>query len=157
MNPHRENISCELLIIGTGMAGMAAGLFAAQEGIDSVQVGLTGESGFASGLVDLLGVHPVEEGTLLDDPWQGIARLVKDEPLHPYARIDTADIHEAINVVLAFLGESGYPHVALGDRNQVVMTPVGTVKHTYALPHTMRQGAQALSEGKPGPRVLGEQ
>lgn len=147
MKPHRENINCDLLIIGTGMAGMSAGLFAVKEGIDAVQVGLTGEIGFASGLLDLLGVHPVEEGTLLDDPWQGIDRLVRDEPSHPYALMKLAEIRDAVQTVLDFLQESQYPHVASGERNQVVMTPVGTTKHTYAVPHTMYKGAQALAEG----------
>ena len=146
MSSFREKISCDLLVIGTGMAGMAASLFAVQAGVDAVQVGLTGEIGFASGLLDLLGVHPVEEGTVLDDPWEGIACLVRDEPLHPYAFIDGADIREAVQTMLNFLQESGYPHVALGGRNQAVMTPVGTVKPTYALPHTMHQGARALAE-----------
>ncbi len=146
MSSLREKISCDLLVIGTGMAGMAASLFAVQAGVDAVQVGLTGEIGFASGMLDLLGVHPVEEGTVLEDPWEGIARLVRDEPLHPYAHIGAADIRTAVQTVLDFLKESGYPHVALGERNQAVMTPVGTVKSTYALPHTMRQGARALAE-----------
>ena len=80
-------IKCDLLVIGTGMAGMAAALFAARRGIDTVQVGMTGEINFASGLLDLLGVHPVATGQSWYDPWDGIAQLIKDQPHHPYARI----------------------------------------------------------------------
>ena len=44
-----SEIHCDLLVIGSGMTGMAASLFAANRGIDTVQVGLAGELGFASG------------------------------------------------------------------------------------------------------------
>ncbi len=146
MNPLSENVTCDLLIIGTGMAGMAAALFAARRGIDAVQVGLTGEIGFASGLMDLLGVHPVESGRPVDDPWEGIARLCRDEPRHPYARVDEVTIRKAIETVLAFLAESDYPHVALDRSNQMVVTPVGTMKRTYAVPHTMQHGPAAFTD-----------
>ena len=50
-------IKCDLCVIGTGLAGMAATLFAATRGLSVVQAGHTGEIIFASGLLDLLGVH----------------------------------------------------------------------------------------------------
>lgn len=146
MTASRENISCDLLVIGTGMAGMAASLFAAKAGIDTIQAGLTGEIAFASGLLDLLGVHPVKEGALLDDPWEGMARLVQDEQRHPYAFLKPEDIRRSVQTVLDFFEESGYPHETHGHCNQMVMTPLGTVKPTYALPHTMHQGVRALDE-----------
>ncbi len=52
-------LKCDLCIIGTGLAGMAATLFAATRGLSVVQAGHTGEIIFASGWLDLLGVHPV--------------------------------------------------------------------------------------------------
>ncbi len=54
-----ETIKCDVLVIGTGLAGMAATLFAAARGLSVVQAGHTGEIIFASGLLDLLGVYPV--------------------------------------------------------------------------------------------------
>ena len=89
-------IECDLLVIGTGMAGMAASLFAAQSGIDTVQVGMTGEINFASGMLDLLGIHPVAEGKTWTNPWEGINALVKDHPHHPYARIGIDRIRAGI-------------------------------------------------------------
>jgi glycerol-3-phosphate dehydrogenase subunit B len=52
-----EPLKCDLCIIGSGLAGMAATLFAATRGLSVVQAGHTGEIVFASGLLDLLGVH----------------------------------------------------------------------------------------------------
>ncbi len=56
-----DPLKCDLLVIGRGMAGMASALFAANRGLSTVQVGMTGEIVFASGLLDLMGVHPIEE------------------------------------------------------------------------------------------------
>ncbi len=144
-----KEIACDLVIIGTGMAGMAAALFAARRGLDAVQVGITGELGFASGPLDLLGVHPVAEGRMVGDPWQGIARLCRDEPLHPYAKLEIATIRRAMEDFLAFLQTGGYPHVTLGARNQMLVTAAGTRKPTYAVPHTMQHGPTALAHQAP--------
>ena len=149
MNTHKEEAFCDLLIIGTGMAGMAAALFAARNRIDTVQVGQMGEINFASGLLDLLGVHPVSEGRVLDDPWQGIVQLCQDEPLHPYARLSAQNIRTAFETVTDFLDEHNYPHLFLPNRNQQVITPAGTIKPTYAVPLTMRHGPPTLAERRP--------
>lgn len=140
---------CDLLIIGTGMAGMAAALFAARHGIDTVQVGQAGEIAFASGLLDLLGVHPVSGGRALDDPWQGIVRLCRDAPLHPYAKLPAGSIRSAFEIVTEFLGQHNYPYVFTPDRNQQIITPAGTIKPTFAVPHTMRHGPPTLAERRP--------
>lgn len=144
-----SEINCDLMIIGSGMAGMAAALFAAQWQIKTVQAGLIGELGFASGLLDLLGVHPVAEGLIVQDPWQGIASLCRDEPLHPYARLDITSIRQSMQLFLSFLEKSGYPYYADPRANLQVVTAAGTIKPTYAVPHTMRHGASALAARKP--------
>ena len=51
--------SYDVAVIGAGMAGMAAALFAAEQGLSCIQIGNGGGILFASGLLDLLGVHPV--------------------------------------------------------------------------------------------------
>lgn len=149
MNTRGEAISCDLLIIGAGLAGNAAALFAAHQGIDTLQVGQTSEIGFASGLLDLLGVHPAAEGNVLQDPWQGIARLRRDEPSHPYAKLSDALIRAAMDQVLRFFGQKGYPYAADPRRNTVVITPAGTIKPTYGVPHTMAHGPRALAAQAP--------
>ncbi|PQP33609.1 anaerobic glycerol-3-phosphate dehydrogenase subunit B, partial [Desulfobacteraceae bacterium SEEP-SAG9] len=66
-----EFITCELTVIGTGMTGMAATLFAANRGVSTVQVGSTGEIIFASGVFDLMGVHPIADKHIWQNPWTG--------------------------------------------------------------------------------------
>ena len=145
MQNSHTTTACDLLVIGTGMAGMAASLFAARQGIDTVQVGITGEISFASGLFDLLGVHPVAAQIPVEEPWQALEQLIRDEPGHPFARVGLATIREAMTQFLDFWQEAGYPYRAGGDVNFMVVTPVGTIKPTYAVPHTMYQGTVALN------------
>ena len=102
-----KSINCDVCVIGTGLAGMAATLFAANRGLSVVQMGHTGEIIFASGLLDLLGVHPVGEKRSWSEPWAAIDALVRDIPQHPYARLKKEDIKAAFNEILSFLEETG--------------------------------------------------
>jgi glycerol-3-phosphate dehydrogenase subunit B len=142
-------IDCDLLVIGRGMAGMTAALFAANRGLSTVQVGMIGGLIFASGLLDLLGVYPLHEKRPWDDPWAGMDLLVQDAPNHPYARLKREEIQGAFDEVLSFLEEHGLPYCWQDARNSQVMTPAGTIKHTYCLPKTMWNGVQALQEKRP--------
>ena len=142
-------IDCDLLVIGRGMTGMAATLFATNGGLSTVQVGMTGGLIFASGLLDLLGVYPLNERKPWADPWAGMDHLVKDIPNHPYARLKREDIEVAFHEVLSFLEENGLPYCCQDARNSQVMTPAGAVKRTYCLPKTMWNGVQALRDKPP--------
>ncbi|MGD8992369.1 MAG: glycerol-3-phosphate dehydrogenase subunit GlpB [Desulfobacterales bacterium] len=144
--PDVEPIKCDVCVIGSGLAGMAAALFAAARGLRVAQTGHTGEIIFASGLLDVLGVHPVSEKRLWSDPWAAIDALVRDNPHHPYARLKKADIKAAFDEILTFLEETGLTYHRIVDRNTGVLTSLGTIKSTYAVPHTMWQGASALKE-----------
>ncbi len=144
-----HDINSRLLVIGAGMAGMAASLFAARRGIDTVQVGLSGTIPFASGLLDLLGVYPAAAGQVLSDPWAGLARLRRETGAHPYARLSDRDIRAAWHQCLQFLADAGQPYVCEPQRNRRVVTAVGTVKTTYAAPHTMAAADEVLSQQPP--------
>ncbi len=141
-----EPIKCDLTVIGAGMAGMAATVFAADRGISVCQVGSTREIGFASGLLDLLGVYPMSEGKQWDDPWAGMDALVHDIPQHPYARLSKEDIRTALDELLAFLEGAGLPYTRRPDRNARIITHLGTVKTTYCVPQTMWGGVEALEQ-----------
>lgn len=143
------DIDCDLVIIGAGMTGMAASLFAGNRNIETVQIGITGEIIFASGLLDLLGVHPIEDGVIRKDPWEGIEHLCRDLPEHPYARIPPTLIHDAFEELIDFLNTSGLVYVRKKRQNALVLTPAGTVKPSYFIPQTMWNGVKALETKAP--------
>jgi len=141
LKPH----ACELMIIGAGMTGMAAALCASHRGIDTVQAGLTGETMYASGLFDLYGV--AHQTTLpIDDPWQGLRALRRDQPRHPFSRLTVGQIRRAMDRLTAFLGDAGLAYTGYADKNARLITCVGTIKRTFRVPATAWAGVKALEE-----------
>ncbi|MBT8368595.1 MAG: glycerol-3-phosphate dehydrogenase subunit GlpB [Deltaproteobacteria bacterium] len=141
-------MNTDICIIGAGLAGLAATLFAANRGLACVEVGQTGEINFATGFLDLMGVYPPRENKIWTDPWAGIDALVRDIPEHPYARLPKKDIQTAFKEILTFLKEAGLPYNRRMNQNTGVLTSLGTLKPTYCVPHTMWHGVEAL-EKKP--------
>ncbi len=142
-------IPYDVCIVGTGMAGMSAALFAVNRGLNTALVGRTGEIIFATGLIDLMGVHPVESGTVWIDPWAAIAALVRDLPRHPYAHLSTEAIRSALNEFLDFFEANGMPFLGRPDRNVAVLTSLGTTKTTYRVPQTLWAGVDAWERKRP--------
>lgn len=141
--------SCDVVVIGAGMAGMAAALFARERGLSCIQVGNGGGILFASGLLDLLGVHPVAERRLWQSPYEAIAALAREQPDHPLARVDTASIRIAFETFVSALGAAGLGYAALGERNRSVLTSIGTIKTTFGVPSSMIAGVDALAARPP--------
>jgi len=102
-----RQVSCDVAVIGAGMAGMAAALFAAERGLSCIQVGSGGGILFASGLLDLLGVHPVIERRLWRFPYAALAALAREQPDHPLARVDPVSIRSSFETFVTALGAAG--------------------------------------------------
>ncbi|MEJ2164769.1 MAG: glycerol-3-phosphate dehydrogenase subunit GlpB [Desulfobacterales bacterium] len=141
-----EILNTDLCIIGAGLAGLAATLFASNRGLSCVAVGQTGEISFATGFLDLMGVYPAPERHIWTNPWEGIDALVRDNPDHPYARLSGEDIRTAFEEILTFLKQTGLPYYRRLNQNSSVLTSLGTLKPTYCVPHTMWNGVAAMEE-----------
>lgn len=146
----RHPDTCDLAVVGAGMAGMAAAIFAAARGLDTVQIGNAKGLLFSSGPLDLLAVHPPRERRSWLDPWAALEAMERDMPDHPYARVPAAQKREAMAEFVAALGEAGLDYTAPGDQNRRVVTSLGTVKTTYCVPRSLVAGAEALARKAPG-------
>lgn len=142
-------IDCELAVIGAGMAGMAAALFAARRGLDVVQIGRPLGFTYTSGLFDLMAVHPVETGKTWGDPWACIDALVRDIPQHPYSKISQKEIQTAISELVAVLKAAGICYRGKETANAELVTAAGTIKQTFRVPQTMWAGVLALENRDP--------
>jgi len=143
---HTEK-NVDLLVIGAGLAGMAASLFAVESGLKTVLVGSTaGEILFASGALDLLGMHPVEQQKRWEKPWAGISSLIQDYPEHPYARLGLDTIRNGWNKFLDILRRVDLPYRGWPERNIMLPTCAGTVKITHQVPETMWPGVIGFKE-----------
>ena len=139
----------DLAIIGTGMAGMAAAVFAVNRGISTAIVGSLGESWFTGGLIDLMGVHPVSSGKTWQDPWAAIEAAKKDIPKHPYAHLTREDIEAALKEFYAFLNDAGLPYCFEDNLNSNLITAFGAVKTTHGVPQSMWPGVTAFARKAP--------
>ena len=131
------------------MAGMAAALFAAQQGLACIQVGNGGSLLFASGLLDLLAVHPAAEGRLWRSPYEALAALSRDQPEHPLARVGAQAVGRAFESFVCALNGAGLAYAPLGACNRELLTSIGTRKISYGLPLSMAAGADALEARPP--------
>ena len=142
----KETPLYDVMVIGSGFAGMAASLFASARGLKVVQAGSTGGIDFSTGFIDLMGVHPIEEGKRWMNPWKAIQAVVKDHPNHPYGLLDADEISQSIDDFTDYLTAQGLEYVGHEDRNTCVLTPAGTVKRTYRVPRSAWKGATAFEE-----------
>ncbi|HKK34138.1 MAG TPA: glycerol-3-phosphate dehydrogenase subunit GlpB [Desulfomicrobiaceae bacterium] len=145
----REIHSCDLMVIGSGFAGMAAALFAAQNGLKTAQAGSTGGIDFSTGFIDLMAVHPVSEGTVWDNPFEAIRAVSRDCPDHPYARLSEDEIRTGLDAFISFLGSHDIPYTGDPDANVRIVTSAGTVKPTWRVPASAWNGVLALREKAP--------
>ena len=139
----------DVAVVGAGLAGMSAAVFAANRGLRVVQVGNAGALLFSSGLLDLLAVHPIEEGRTWSEPWAGVAALRRDLPQHPYARLEATRVRAAFIELIAALEEAGLAYTTPGEGNRELLTGVGTLKSTYCLPSSMQAGVEAFAARSP--------
>ena len=150
MNDTAAEQKTDLIVIGAGLAGSIATAFAAARGIKTIQVGATlGQTLFASGVLDLLGIHPPFVHSRWEDPWAGIASLINDQPEHPYAKAGIENIRRAWQTFFEMLQGAGLPYCGWGERNATLATCAGTLKTTYQVPQTMWPGVLGLENKQP--------
>ncbi|WP_300671671.1 glycerol-3-phosphate dehydrogenase subunit GlpB [Desulfoluna sp.] len=134
----------DVVVIGNGLAGSAAALFAAKRGLSVAVVGSGSQLPLSSGLFDLVGMIP-GESAYTTRPWDTVDALVQSTPGHPYGKLGAGTIREAFQSFISVLAEEGVGY-QLCPENGRVITSVGTVKASYALPETMMAGATALEQ-----------
>jgi len=151
-----KDISCDLLVIGAGLAGMTAGARAAVKGLDTVVAGNPSALSFSSGIMDYLGIYPAGSKKSLDDPILGLEQLIQNFPSHPYA-LAHHQIDKRFEFVQELLGLAGlhYTRGFTGTRtkNMTLTTAMGTVRPGFMVPDTMVAGASIL-EKDAGEKIL---
>lgn len=148
MTQRVRHFTTQLAVIGTGIAGFAASIFALNRNLATALVGNTGAVAYTTGYLDLLG-RPDGSSASVADPWQALELLRTTQPKHPLSRVAVADIHQGFEQFTAFLGESGIAYSHPGDRNITALTPAGTLKQTLCVPATMAAGPRAFAAKTP--------
>ncbi len=146
MKQETRQIDTELAIIGTGLAGIAAAVFALNRGISCTLTGNTGALAYTTGYLDLLGFS---NSRFLTDPWKGLADLASTWPKHPLTVLDPLHIEKAFTEFTDFISAIGIGYNRPGRENLQAITPAGTLKPTLCVPLTMAKGIDALRRKAP--------
>ncbi|PLX41574.1 MAG: anaerobic glycerol-3-phosphate dehydrogenase subunit B [Hyphomicrobiales bacterium] len=144
MKRELRRVETGLAIIGAGLAGFAASIFALRRGLDTAQLGHTGAIAYTTGYFDLLGVM---DGRVLDEPWAGLDALREAEPAHPFARLGNDEIREAFEIFTDAISDMGIAYSKPGDHNLSALLPSGVAKPTLSVPATMLPGVEAFRTG----------
>jgi glycerol-3-phosphate dehydrogenase subunit B len=151
MTEETRNFTTELTIIGSGIAGFAASIFALKRQIETAQIGNTGAVAYTTGYLDLLG--KIEDATgfgdSLTNPWEGLEILRKSHPGHPLSLITNDDTKKSFSLFTAFLTDNGIGYTEPGSENITALTPAGTLKKTLCVPQTMTAGPKGLGAHSP--------
>lgn len=133
----------DVLVVGSGLAGLVAALTAAREGrsVRMVTDGM-GSLAISGGCVDLLGYAG---GQRLNDPWSGMDLL---PPAHPYRLLGASRVRAAVDMLLQCAADQGWPlHTAATPEgapcNALLPTIMGTLKPSYLLPDGLDPAALA--------------
>ena len=142
------DMDCDLLIIGAGLAGMVAAARAVHLGLTTVLAGNSGGLLLVSGLMDYLGVYPMDAKESLDDPAQGLAWLQTNDSAHPYGGSRHEKIVQCFEFLKKFLGKAGLAYHLSPGRNLPILTALGTLKPSFMVPKTMEKGTHLLGDKK---------
>ena len=133
----------DVIIIGGGLAGLAAGLRLQGEGLSCALIN-AGQSAlhFSSGALDLLNFMP--DGSPVENPGAVLRELVTLEPEHPYALLGAERVMELAvrsEELLAQWGVSMNGSVAGGNHYRI--TPLGELHPTWlSAPEVLEAGRE---------------
>ncbi|MCL6271670.1 glycerol-3-phosphate dehydrogenase subunit GlpB [Sansalvadorimonas sp. 2012CJ34-2] len=122
----------DCLVIGGGLAGLTAGIRCAEAGL-KVTVLSSGESAltFSSGAIDVLGMDT--SGMPVRHPFQGIGRLIVEQPDHPYALLGGNSVYRALDWFQGQVAETGLKLVTakILEENHWRLTAAGALRPAW--------------------------
>lgn len=121
----------DLLVIGAGLSGLSAAIYAAQKGL-SVRVVTKGLSAlhWGTGSIDLFGYLP--NNTPVDMPLAALDQLPAP---HPFRQIEKAATSQAVVDLQNWAAEQGLPYISQENRaNLWLPSAVGAKRPTYLAP-----------------------
>jgi glycerol-3-phosphate dehydrogenase subunit B len=122
----------DTVVIGAGLAGLAAALRLADDGQRVLVVARgIGATHLAPATIDVLGFADER----VDSPAQALPRFTEAQPAHPYARLAVARIAASLDW---FKGRFGYRGGF--EENLLLPTAVGAAKPSALVPETMANG-----------------
>ncbi len=147
---NQKELKCDVVVIGSGMSGMSAALFAAREGLSVIQISHHSPLVNHSGTIDIMSCAPLQGKKIWKNPLRGIGYLCRENNDHPYAKLDLEEIKMSLGEVKKALAQQGLDYRGSTSENHRVLTSLGTLKPTCLVPATMWAGEKALARNTSG-------
>jgi len=134
-------VKTDIAVVGSGLAALTAVRALRQAGRDVTLVwpGLTSLY-FLAATVDVLGYADVGAGGAVQNPSDGVARLIAEHPDHPYALAGLPALQAGLALLLDWFKEAGLDWQGSPTRNLMLPTATGTPKPSCLVPVTMAAG-----------------
>ncbi len=138
----------DLLIIGAGLAGLMAGIHAAQQGLRPriIATGF-GATHWTAGTIDVLGYLPGDPKPV-HHPFQAVPQLLAQRPQHPYGLVGVPALRRALQHFQELTTTLGLPYG--GGRNPhtnlLLPSPLGAPRPTFLAPVAQRAGDMTREE-----------
>lgn len=133
--------SADVIVIGTGLAGLTAGWQASSNGLRTKVISKGwGATHWGSGCIDVLSYHPRDLGKPLESPSTGIKTVANENPSHPYAMLGLDELTQALESFQSLCQEANYPLHGSIEKNIFLPTTLGTKRPTCLAPETMIAG-----------------
>ena len=124
-----------VVVVGAGLAGLAAATRLAEAGVPVVVVAKgNGSLPLSGGTIDVLGYRPER----VRNPAAEWAEFVAARPHHPYAQVPVEAFQESLEWFKAQTGDLRY--VGHFARNFLLPTALGALKPSAVVPQTMASG-----------------
>ena len=130
----------DVIVVGTGLAGLTAAVRLAEEGARVLVLAKgVGATHLSAGTIDVLGYAPER----VERPAEAIGALVDARPGHPYALVGAGGVAAAIDWFKARIAAGPLaPYAYSGglEENLLLATAVGTARPSAVVPETMSGG-----------------
>ena len=137
----RQPNPADTLVIGAGLSGLCAAWSAAQSGnrVRIIAKGW-GATHWDTGCIDILGYYPLNNATSIESPRAALAKLIDEQPEHPYAISGIKAIEDALAAFQENCAAAGYPYTGSLEKNWLLPSAVGSIRPTCLAPDTMLAG-----------------
>jgi glycerol-3-phosphate dehydrogenase subunit B len=132
----------DVVVVGLGLAGLVAGVAAAQAGARTLVIGKGyGTSQFRSGCVDVLGYSGDRR---VESPRAELSDFIANRAGHPYTILGQA-LEQGLDIVRRAMQAAGVPMVGDLDSNHLVLTAAGTLRPSCLVQSGMRFDGKSAS------------
>ncbi len=135
MNKH------DTIVIGAGLSGLMTANLLAQAGqhVRLLANGI-GAIALASGAIDVLGYHPTDSITPLENPLAVLDDFLAARPTHPYRLTGADAIRRGVNALKRIAAAQGLPYIGETEKNMWLPTALGAVHPAVLAPQSLAQG-----------------